>query len=134
MSRLRILYISYPVLPVSRESCGGAEQVLSAVERLMHQRGHATTVAACAGSQVMGELLATGSPPSEPDQLEQRELEHRAAIVQAILEREREGRPFDLIHDHSGSFWPFASEFDIPVLATLHLPRRLSQAHLFHNS
>src|SRR5205807_59279 len=73
-------------------------------------------------------------PPSEPDQLEQRELEHRAAIVQAIVGREREGRPFDLIHDHSGSFWPFASEFDIPVLATLHLPRRLSQAHLFHNS
>jgi len=129
--RLRILYVAYPLLPASRDSCGGAEQVLCAVERLMHQRGHATIVAACAGSQAAGELLATGSEPTEADQLEQRELEHRAAIIETISQRERQGAAFDLIHDHSGSFWQVAAEFDLPVLATLHLPRQLYRADAF---
>src|SRR5438067_1929767 len=114
--RLRILYVAYPLLPVSRDSCGGAEQVLCAVESLMHRRGHATTVAACVGSQVAGELLATGSAPAEADQLDQRENEHRAAIIAAIRKHERQGEAFDLIHDHSGSFWQCASQFDLPLL------------------
>ena len=123
--RLRILYVAYPLLPVSRDSCGGAEQILCALERLMHQQGHVTTVAACGSSQVAGELLATGSAPAEADQLGQREREHRAAIIATIRERERQGEAFDLIHDHSGSFWQCASQFDLPLLVTLHLPRQL---------
>jgi glycosyltransferase involved in cell wall biosynthesis len=32
-------------------------------------------------------------------------------------------KQFDLLHDESGSFWPFAAQCKLPVLATLHLPR-----------
>jgi len=124
MSRsLNILYIAYSLLPVSNESCGGAEQVLCTLEREMNRGGHRTTVAACSGSRAAGELLATGSPAAQPDCLEERQAEHHAAILDFISSRRRNGEPLDLIHDHSGAFWPLAHKIDVPVLATLHLPR-----------
>ncbi len=62
MKPLSILYIAYPLLAVTPESAGGAEQMLLAVEREMARAGHSTTVAASVGSQVAGRLLATGCP------------------------------------------------------------------------
>ncbi len=119
----RVLYIAYPLLTVSQESAGGAEQVLWTLEREMARCGAETTVAASAGSQVAGELLPTGEPCRETDGLERREREHFDQIVAFVRRRACAGRPFDLIHDQSGSFWPRAAEIDHPVLATLHLPR-----------
>ncbi len=117
-SPLRILYIAYPLLPVSDASAGGAEQMLWTLEREMHHRGHRTTVAACAGSSVSGTLFVTGDAPRQADSFEDRNREHREAIVHR-MERET----FDLIHDKSGSFFGSADEPSIPLLATLHLPR-----------
>jgi|HubBroStandDraft_6_1064221.scaffolds.fasta_scaffold00949_13 glycosyltransferase involved in cell wall biosynthesis len=119
-NRLSILYVSYPLLPVTRESAGGAEQMLLAVEREMAAGGHRTTVAACDGSQVNGQLLATGPPADGPDRYGQREREHSAAILYYLRQHPNE---FDLIHDKSGSFFRHAAECPVPVLATLHLPR-----------
>ena len=51
---MKILYVSYPLLTVSEESAGGAEQMLWTLEREMAERGISTTVAASAGSQVAG--------------------------------------------------------------------------------
>jgi glycosyltransferase involved in cell wall biosynthesis len=48
-----------------------------------------------------------------------------------VRRRAREGNAFDLIHDHSGSFWKRAAEIDAPVLATLHLPRSFYPAASF---
>lgn len=48
---LRILYVAYPLLPVTEESCGGAEQVLRTLEAKMARRGHHTVVAAAWGSR-----------------------------------------------------------------------------------
>jgi glycosyltransferase involved in cell wall biosynthesis len=45
-----------------------------------------------------------------------------------VEQRRGEGRAFDLAHDMSGSFWPRAAELEIPVLATLHLPRHFYPA------
>jgi len=115
---MRILYIAYPLLPVTDASAGGAEQMLGTLEREMHRRGHATTVAACAGSQVAGRLIATGSAPTETDTFEQRNREHQA-VIHELLRRES----FDVIHDKSGSFFANADQVQTPLLATLHLPR-----------
>ena len=52
--KLRILYVAYPLLPLSDDSCGGAEQVLLAIEREMRRRGHDTWVAAPEGSRLAG--------------------------------------------------------------------------------
>ncbi|HLJ29877.1 MAG TPA: glycosyltransferase [Candidatus Angelobacter sp.] len=129
----RILYVAYPLLTVSECSAGGAEQMLWALEREIAGHGVPTTVAASAGSQVSGELFITGEPCIILDDFERRNLEHQDRIVELIHERAREGRPFDLVHDQSGSFWPLAAEIDFPVLATLHLPRHFYPPHFFEN-
>src|SRR5262245_54038218 len=100
---LRVLYVAYSLLPVTEASCGGAEQALLLVEGQMHRRGHHTVVAACAGSRVSGELFATGDAPNGQDGFELRDAEHIQSIVDFISRQT--GPPFDLIHDHGGSFW-----------------------------
>jgi glycosyltransferase involved in cell wall biosynthesis len=119
--KLRILYVAYPLLPVSEHSAGGAEQVLWTLEREMHARGHRTTVAACSGSRVAGELFATGNAADAPDQFELRSQQQTDAVLRWL----RAGAEFDLIHDMSGNFWQHTGGLPIPVLATLHLPRSL---------
>jgi len=128
---IHVLYVAYPLLTVSDESAGGAEQVLWTLEREMARRGALTTVAASAGSRVSGELFSTGDPCTQPDDYERRRVEHEDRVVDFVRRREREGRPFDLVHDQSGSFWKRAAEIDSPVLATLHLPRSFYLAGSF---
>jgi glycosyltransferase involved in cell wall biosynthesis len=128
---MRVLYIAYPLLPVSDASCGGAEQVLVTLEREMARRGHATVVAAAAGSRVSGELYPTGAPAGAPaggpDQFARRDAEHNRRILQLLAADEG----FDLVHDMSGTFWRCAGEADVPVLATLHLPPLLYAPEMF---
>jgi glycosyltransferase involved in cell wall biosynthesis len=123
-----ILFVAYPMLPVSDSSCGGAEQMLWCLERELALRGAATAVATCEGSSVSGELLSTGSAPSEPDQFEVREREHSEAVVRVCRQRS-----FALVHDKSGHFWRHASRLACPLLATLHLPRSFYPPELFHS-
>jgi glycosyltransferase involved in cell wall biosynthesis len=129
----RVLYVAYPLLPVSEHSAGGAEQMLWTLEREIAARGIDTTVAAAAQSSVSGELFVTGEPCSVPDSFDRRNREHQDKIVQFIRSRAFQGKAFDLVHDESGSFWRRAAEIDIPVLATLHLPRDFYPAGSFDN-
>ncbi|HEX7961524.1 MAG TPA: glycosyltransferase [Terriglobales bacterium] len=117
----RVLLVAYPLLPVSENSAGGAEQVLWALERDLRAHGHHTVVAAAGGSEVAGELFATGEPASAPDQFGARDEEQTRRLIQ-WLNSHRCSR-FDLIHDQSGSFWRHADRVPFPLLATLHLPR-----------
>lgn len=124
---LRILYVVYPLLPVTDASCGGAEQVLLTLEREAARRGHTTVVAAPSGSHVSGELYGTGAPAWGPDQFAHRDSEHNHRILQLLA---ADGG-FDLVHDMSGTFWKHAGEADVPVLATLHLPPSLYAPEMF---
>ena len=123
-----VLYVAYPLLPVSEESCGGAEQVLALTERGMRSRGWRTCLAAAEGSRLAGELFSTGAPAASADAFAQRDAEQNRRIL-AMLRRDL-GR-FDLVHDKSSSFWHHAGRFDIPVLVTLHLPRAFYPGELF---
>jgi len=125
-ARLKILYIAYPLLPVSEDVAGGAEQVLLTVTREISLRGHDVTVAAADGSSVPGRLLATGQASSRVDDFERRKLEHENAIVKHLADE-----AYDLIHDMSGSFWQRASSVSAPLLATLHLPPEFYPADAF---
>src|ERR1051326_2512450 len=127
----RILYVAYPLLQVHDESAGGAEQILWTLEREMARRGVHTTVAASAGSRVSGELFSTGQPCTQPDDYERRRVEHEDQVANFVRRRAREGRAFDLIHDHSGGFWSRAAEVDMPASATPHLPRSFYPAGSF---
>ena len=120
---MRILFVAYPMLPVTQSVPGGAEQVLWTLERELSARGHQTVVAACEGSQVAGSLVATGAAPGELDGFEQRKTEHEDAVVAEVARARAAGQPYDLIHDQGGSFWQRAREIREPVLATLHLPK-----------
>jgi glycosyltransferase involved in cell wall biosynthesis len=133
MTGHRILYIAYPLLTVSEASAGGAEQMLWTLEREVARRGAFTAVAASAGSRVSGELFSTGEPCSRTDDFERRNREHQDAIIELVRQRSLEGRPFELVHDMSGSFWTRAAEIEAPVLATLHLPRHFYPAAHFEN-
>ena len=128
MDRLSILYVSYPLLTVTPESAGGAEQTLLAIERAMHRAGHRTTVAASDGSEVRGRLLATGRPADHPDQYDERERAHNDAILNYLRQHPNE---FHLIHDQSGSFFRHVADCPVPVLATLHLPRSFYREEFF---
>jgi glycosyltransferase involved in cell wall biosynthesis len=130
---VRILYVAYPLLTVSPESAGGAEQVLWTLEREMAHRGVSTTVAASAGSSVTGELFSTGNPCSTPDDFERRNREHQERVLELIDQRARQGEAFDLVHDMSGSFWSRAAQIQAPVLATLHLPHDFYSPRLFED-
>lgn len=123
VGKLRILYVAYPLLPISEHSAGGAEQMLLAVEREMQSRGHRTTVAACTGSRVAGDLFATGDGAETSDQFERRSLEQTRLLLN-WLRSQGAGR-FDLVNDMSGAFWQHADGLEIPVMATLHLPLQL---------
>lgn len=128
---MKILYIAYPLLPVSEESCGGAEQMLIRLEQEMNSRGHETVVAACAGSRVAGELHATGTAPPGTDQFEERSAEHNRQILDFLRQQPEE---FDLIHDESGTFWQGLGdgrELPAAMLVTLHLARPFYSAEAF---
>jgi glycosyltransferase involved in cell wall biosynthesis len=122
-ARLRILFVAYPLLPISQHSAGGAEQILVTLEREMHRRGHRTTVAACATSQITGELFATGEPVDAVDQFETRSAQQSNLLLEWL--RSGAAEQFDLIHDMSGGFWQHADGLPLPVMATLHLPPQL---------
>lgn len=113
---------------------GGAEQVLWTLEQEMAGRGHQTSVAACAGSEVAGRLVVTGSAPDVADRFEERRAEHEHAVLAEVRRSEDQGAPYDLVHDQSGHFWQRAAEIDVPLLATLHLPRSLCQARAFDST
>src|SRR4051812_25774772 len=129
----RILFVAYPLLPVSNESCGGAEQMLSVGESEIADRGHFTTVAACAGSQASGVVFATGREVTQPDNFTERDAEHQAKILDLLHKTSGSQPTFDLVHDKSGSFWRRAAECNVPVLATLHLPRHFYPGESFSN-
>lgn len=123
-----VLFISYPMLPVSDASCGGAEQMLWTLEREIAARGYKTAVAGCEGSCVSGELVATGKAPTAPDAFEFRAAEHGRRITELLGQRQ-----FEFVHDKSGFWWADATQCASPVLATLHLPRGFYAERLFCN-
>jgi glycosyltransferase involved in cell wall biosynthesis len=122
--------VAYPLLPVSDESAGGAEQILWTLERELARRGWETEVAACAGSRVQGRLVETGRAPVGLDGFAECEREHCERVVAACAEG-----GYAMVLDHSGHFFRKVSAHAVqvrcPVLATLHLPRELYEADAF---
>lgn len=132
LPKFSVLYVAYPLLPVSHESCGGAEQMLSTLEQEIARRGNTTTVAACAGSRVSGELYCTGSEVEGQDGFEERNAQHQSHVLM-FLNHCRDRKKIDLVHDESGHFWQCARYVDFPVVATLHLPRSFYPSNAFED-
>src|SRR5437879_13522046 len=130
----RILFIAYPLLPVTENSSGGAEQVLWTLQRELATRGAKITVAACSESEVTGSLFATGAPANGSlTSARMHETRLAAQCLELLRVREMIGAGFDIVHDHSGSFFAQGNghRTQVPTLATLHLPRSFYPAGCF---
>lgn len=116
----KLTVLSYCGLnPVGLDAVGGAEQVLSMLDRALVEAGHRSIVVACDGSRVAGTLVAVPRPPAPLDRAAAL-VRYRAAIVTAV----RRWR-VDLVHSHGLHSHPVIPVPGVPVLATLHLPLEL---------
>lgn len=116
---LTILSVAYPLAPVSPDAVGGAEQVLSMLDRGLVAAGHRSIVVAQEGSRVEGTLVQVPKPEGTLDDAAHvvAQARHREAIAAAL------GRwPVDVVHLHGLDFDAYLPAPGVPVLATLHLP------------
>ena len=116
---MTVLSVAYPLARVSDGSAGGAEQVLSALDRALVAAGHRSIVVAPEGSRVAGRLAAIPWRDGVLD--DDAKLSAQAANCAAIGRvLERDG--VDVVHLHGIDFDRYLPAPGPPVLATLHLP------------
>ena len=116
---LTILNVAYPHAPVGLDAVGGAEQVLTHLDRALVQQGHRSLVIAREGSHTAGTLIATPAIHGVlGSHLQEQALDnHRAAIEEALRRWD-----VDVVHLHGIDFPSYLPAAGVPVLATLHLP------------
>jgi glycosyltransferase involved in cell wall biosynthesis len=116
---LTVLSVGYPLAPVSRDTAGGAEQVLATLDRALVANGHRSLVVAQEGSSVAGELLPVPKPVGVLDERATAvaQAATRAAIAEALARW-----PVDVVHLHGIDFHAYLPSPGVPALATLHLP------------
>lgn len=116
---LTVLQVGYPLAPVGPGSVGGAEQILSHLDRGLVARGHRSLVLAPEGSTPSGRLLPVPAVAGVLDEAAKRAAQTRhAAALRAALDR----HPVDLVHLHGIDALSYLPPPGVPVLVTLHLP------------
>ncbi len=117
--RLTILSVAYPLAPVGPDATGGAEQILTHIDRALASAGHESVVIACEGSRTAGELIETPFPAGPLDAAAKTAAHDRTrAAIRDALARRR----FDAIHFHGVDFAAYLPPDGPTLLATLHLP------------
>lgn len=126
----RVLSVSYPLAQVGPDAAGGAEQVLSQIDRALVAGGHRSIVIAPEGSVVAGELVSSPLPKGELTKAARAEtiLSYRRTIS-AVIAREA----VDLVHLHGVDWYEYFPPAPARVLVTLHLPPAWYPAHVFEN-
>lgn len=113
-----------PWIEIPPPGYGGVEQVVDLLCRELVQRGHAVTLFAAPGSSSSATVHPSLNRP-HPDAIDEAlyEADHVAQAFDAIDLAAAAGRPFDLVHDHSGfTALAMANRIATPVLHTLHGP------------
>jgi hypothetical protein len=115
---LTVLSVAYPHARVGPDAVGGAEQVLSTLDRALVAAGHRSLVIAAQGSTVAGALVAIPETAGEIDDAARADAQAwvRAAIA-AVRGRER----VDVVHLHGIDCAAYLPD-DGATLVTLHLP------------
>jgi glycosyltransferase involved in cell wall biosynthesis len=128
MDCLNVLSVAYPLLPVSVDSTGGAEQILALLERGIVRQGHRSFVIAAEGSVVSGKLIPTPAANGEmTEEVRRKAQEAHRRTVQEVLETHE----IDLVHFHGLDFHAYLPDSATPKLATLHLPPTWYPAEVF---
>jgi glycosyltransferase involved in cell wall biosynthesis len=121
---LRVALLAPPWIPVPPPGYGGIEAVVAHLACGLARLGHDVVLLAAPGSRSRAEVipvLESAHPQRIGDTTV--DVDHIAQAMAIIDEARRRGRPFDIIHDHSGvALVPIADRIDVPVLHTLHGP------------
>ena len=128
MSALTVLSVAYPFAPVGPNSVGGAEQVLTALDRALVGAGHQSIVLACEGSLCRGTLIETPAW----DHLDESVYAPAHCAVRRAVASALERWPVDVVHLHGVDFASYLPPAGPPAVATLHLrPDRYPKEALF---
>lgn len=116
---LTVLNVAFPLAPVRPDAVGGAEAVVSHVDRALVEAGHRSVVIAVEGSEIRGTHVAIPAPGRVLDHaawLRAHDAQRRA-IARALAEW-----PVDVVHLHGLDFDLYLPPPGPPALVTLHLP------------
>jgi glycosyltransferase involved in cell wall biosynthesis len=117
--RLRILNVAYPFAPVGADAVGGAEQILTCIAEALTTSNHESFVLACQGSKLNASLFELPRPDDiVDDQLRQKSKERVETAIEELVAR----LSIELVHFHGVDFFEYIPAFDLPMLATMHLP------------
>jgi glycosyltransferase involved in cell wall biosynthesis len=114
-----VLNVGYPFAPISPDTVGGCEQVLSHLDAALVQAGHRSIVIGCEGSRIAGTLIEVPVARGvlDDDAKARGRARHAQAVTDAL-----DRFPVDLVHMHGIDFHAYLPPPGVPVLATLHLP------------
>lgn len=112
---LTVLSVAFPFAPVGPKSIGGAEQVLTELDRALVAAGHTSLVLACEGSQTAGKLFPVHLS-------EDSARNHHSPEFQSAMDQVLDAHRVDLVHMHGFDFHQYRLPAHIPILVTLHLP------------
>ena len=121
---LRIAMLAPPWIPVPAPAYGGIEEVVRLLGDGLEAHGHAVTLYAPPGSSARGDVVNL-LEEAHPDDIQKAQFEsdHVAGAFAAIEESAADGRPFDVVHDHTGhTALAMADRLATPVVHTLHGP------------
>ncbi len=117
--QLTVLSVAYPLVPVSVDTAGGAEQAVAIMDRLLVRAGARSIVMAAEGSSVRGRLIPT---PSWSGLIHKEVRAWAAREHRRILKETLRGLKVDVVHFHGLDFHEYLPNDGVPCLATLHLP------------
>lgn len=120
--RLTVVNVAYPFAGVGDDAVGGAEQVLTLVDRALVNAGHQSIVIAQAGSSCRGLLLPSSSANEQRTILDERALAVGHARAREALRLALSSFDVDVVHMHGHDFHKYLPPPGPPVLVTLHLP------------
>jgi glycosyltransferase involved in cell wall biosynthesis len=121
---VRVAMLAPPWIPVPPPGYGGIEAVVALLCDELVARGHDVTLFAAPGSSSAAELR-TPLAQAHANQIGASlyESDHVASAYDEVDQALAEGRPFDVVHDHSGfTAVAMAARVSAPVVHTLHAP------------
>ena len=121
---LRIAVLAPPWIPVPPPAYGGIEAVVNLLCEALVTRGHDVTLFAAPGSHSAARVRTVLESP-HPDEIgsSRCESDHVASAWDEIDRAGAYGKPFDVVHDHSGyTALAMADRVSAPVVHTLHGP------------
>jgi len=117
--RLTVLSVAFPFAAVSRRTAGGAEQILSTLDKSLTAAGHRSVVMAPEGSEVSGLLVPTPRVSAHIEDDEEIRVRH---AVRALLPQTIRRFSVDIVHLHGLDCLQYIPHPGLPVVITMHLP------------